>query len=500
MADDTNGHTTGEAGTGERDATAHGVESHKPAASTIETSDVTQPSASRPSEWTASDSRGPLNEARPLDHEPMAERAFIADETPVAADPPISAAAPVAGADTPAPPRRSFLPLAAGVVIGAIIGAGSAYLVYDLRSGPGNGQDLKIAQLSSRVDALEQRPDPRAALKTLTASMAQLDDKVVALQKSAPVVGGSTPAVAAIAAAPKTSSASGAPPSSGGSGGTAPSAPTGAATALPSPSDTSALQQKIASLQTSLADLQKRADASNGLDGKVADLQSTVDGLKAQGAEVKTLRAGLAGATAAIAGVEKQATGARTGIEAIQSQQKSFEGRISAPALAVVADSLVHQIDQGQPYAQQVDALVTLGADPARVAILRENARKGVPSAKTLGAQFAPLAEPILATEHKVAANAGLLDRLKSGMSSMVSIRNTSDTSGNDLGSQVSRIETDLTHDDVVGAYATWVALPADAKAKSDAWGALAKTSAEAIDAARAVQQGAIASLGSRKS
>ena len=221
--------------------------------------------------------------------------------------------------------------------------------------------------------------------------------------------------------------------------------------------------------------VQKQVTDAKAVDGKVGALQSSM------------------------ADIQKQASGAQAGVEAIQGQQKTFEGRISAPALAVVADSLVQQIDQGQPYGQQVDALVTLGADPARIAILRENARKGVPSAKALAAQFKPLVEPILATGHKVAPDAGLLDRLKSGMAGLVSIRSTSDTTGDDLASHVARIEADLTHDDVTGAVETWNALPADAKAKSDAWGALAKTAADAIDAARALQQGAIASLG-RKS
>ena len=504
MADDTNGHTT--SGTGPAD---HRPDERIVEAAPVEPSSAAHQPAKAATDWTASDARGPLNEAPSLGHEAGGADTEAAHDEHHRAEPhgearpasevetPVSPAMPAPVATVT--PRRSLLPVVAGVVVGAIIGAGSAYFVYDLQSGGSGAADQKLAQLSGRVDALEQRPDPQAAIATLKASMADLAGKATATQK-APAAGPQAPAAPpSNVSSSNTSSPNVSSPNASSQKASSPNVATPAAPSAAS-FDPAALQQKISTLQASLADLQKQADASKGLEGKVGDLQSTVESLKAQGADVKTLQAGLAGATAAIAGVQKQATGAQTGVEAIQGQQKSFEGRISAPALAVVADSLVQQIDQGQPYAQQVDALVTLGADPARIAILRENARKGVPSAKTLATQFAPLAEPILATEHKVAANAGLFDRLKSGMSSMVSIRSTSDTTGNDLGARVSRIEADLTHGDVTGAYTTWAALPADAKAKSDAWGALAKTSAEAIDAARALQQGAIASLGGRKS
>ena len=62
------------------------------------------------------------------------------------------------------------------------------------------------------------------------------------------------------------------------------------------------------------------------------------------------------------------------------------------------------------------------------------------------------------------------------------------------------RIKASLAHDDVPGAVATWDALPADAKAKSASWGALAKTSADAMSAARALQRDAIIALGAKKS
>ena len=85
-------------------------------------------------------------------------------------------------------------------------------------------------------------------------------------------------------------------------------------------------------------------------------------------------------------------------------------------------------------------------------------------------------------------------------MFSMVSVRRSDDTTGDTLASHVALIEADLAHEDVASAYTVWGALPAAAKAKSEAWGALAKTHAEAMQAARALQIQAIAALGAKKS
>ena len=219
--------------------------------------------------------------------------------------------------------------------------------------------------------------------------------------------------------------------------------------------------------------------------GKVAALAATLDGLKKEDA---TTEAGL--------------TSLKDAQKALQDGQDGAAGQNHkrARARAVVADSLVEAIGLGKPYASQVDALGPLGAEPAKIAVLKENADKGVPSAQALAQKFAPLADPIMATATKAPPNASLADKLKSGLFSMVAVRSADATAGDDIGSRVSRIQSDLTQNDVVAAYATWDGLPADAKAKSDAWGALAKTHVEAMGAARALQQQAIAALSGKKS
>ena len=412
-------------------------------------------------EWTASDRRGPLDEAG-AEAEAGAPRATEPPPngpprpTPDLAEP---ACATVAPSTEPAatepvvtePPRRSVLPIVAALVVGAIIGAASAAIVY--KSSDQGASQRDVNALGSRLDALEKRPDPQPALDQLKSDVAK-----AAAQKPAP------PAV--------------------------PAAPA---------FDPGPLQQKLDGLANDIDGLKKQ-DADHSLGDKVAALGGSIAALKAQGADVKGLDDKVAGLAAAIDGLKKEDQSAQAGIAGLQSEQKTLEGKTGAPALAVAADSLVVAIAQGRPYATQVDALASLGADAAKIAVLRENADKGVPSAQALAAQFAPLADPVIATASQAPANASLGDRLKSGFFGMVQVRRSDATLGDDVPSRVARIEADLAHDDVAGAYDTWTGLPAAAKAKSDAWGALAKTQVAAMGAARSLQQQAIAALGGKKS
>ena len=395
-------------------------------------------------------------------------------------------------------PRRSLVPVAAGLVVGALIGAGSAWLVYS-QAGGAAGEPQQLAALSSRVDALDKRPDAQAEVAKLQSGLSDVQGRVAALEHRVPATATAEP--------PKPDAPS------------VPDAKTAAASesTTTAPSD-AGLAGKVAALQAALDEVKARTSAlqaqdakQDGAADKVATLQIGVADARKQAAgaqsaldavrgEQKQLGDKIAGLTVAVAGALKKAEGAVTDAQAAQSQQKALEGKLGSPALAVVADSLVQQIDAGQPFARQVDALAALNADPARIAVLRENASHGVPSAQALLAQWKPLADPVIATGSKAPANANFGQRLEHGLFGLVSVRRADGTTGNDLASRVDLIAADLAHDDVPGAYAAWQALPADAKARSDSWGAMAKTSVEASAAARDLQHSAIDALGAKKS
>ena len=440
-------------------------------------------------EWTASDGRGPLNPASGADVTPPAEPT---DGAP--APTPIASTSPPSSLGPPARRRSLAGPVFAGLVVGALIGAGSAALVYRLAAGDGtSGQSLDalsarvnaLDALPSRVDALAKRPDPQGAIDGLKSSLASLDGKITDVRKT--VAAQRQPEAAAT-----TQDKAGA---------------TQDKVAAPA-FDPGPLEGRIAALRTDLEALRKedaavKGDAA-GLQGKVAGIGAALAGVRNDASAAQTGLADLKGEQKTLADQAKSLEGQQKGFgveqQALRAGQKTLEGKVNAPALAVVADSLVQQVGRGLPYATQVEALGSLGADPARIAILRQGADKGVPSAKVLADKFAPLADPVASTARKAPPGAGFMDRMKSGLFSMISIRSEGDTTGDGLGARVSRIQDDLVHDDVADAYATWAALPAEAKAKSETWGALAKTHAEAMTAARALQHDAIAALGAKKS
>lgn len=457
------------------------IDGETPSAAAADASPPAPPSAV---EWTASDKRGPLETAEEreakasaaasnlaadaskeeaaraeeassqeapsqaaLSEEALSEEAHAeADATPASESKPVDTAAeasPEPAAPSVERPRRSVWPIAAALVVGAGIGAGSAILVQtpfgaSLLGQPGGGASPAVADLSNRVNALEKRPDAEAAVSGLRGALADLDSKVAALQKTSADRQGPAPAV-----------------------------------------DLKPVDQKIAALEAELATVKSQASAAqgdrSGIDAQLTTLKKEVDEARDASAAAKS------------------------GVAGLKDEQKTIAAAAVAPALAVVADSLVRQVHEGAPYTAQVDALTSLGADPARVSVLREHAATGVASAKTLATTFSGLATPLAALAHKAPPNAGFVDKLKAGMFNLVTVRRVGDSNETDLASRVARIEADLAHDDVVGAYGTWSALPDDAKTKSAAFGAQIKASAETLLAARAVQHDAIAGLG-RKS
>lgn len=423
-------------------------------------------------------------------------------EQAASSDAPSTSTAPAADPEG----KRSLLPVAAGLVIGAMIGAGSAWLVYSQANG-GTGDAQQLAALSSKVDALDKRQDPGPEVAKLQSGLSDLQRKVAALESRS--LASSGPGNGGTSGGAKQSPA----PSSGQADTSA-----GAAASQATATAGTALAGKVAALQAALDKVQARTSAIQAQDAKqegavdkVAALQSGVADAQKQAAgtqsaldavktEQKQLGDKIAGLTIAVAGALKKAEGAETDAATVQTQQKVLEGKLGSPALAVVADSLVQQIRAGQPFARQVDALAALNADPAKISVLRENAAHGVPSAQALLTRWKPLADPVIATGNSAPAGANFGQRLEHGLFGLVSVRRADGTSGNDLASKVNLIEADLAHDDVTGAFGVWQSLPASAKAKSGDWGALAKTSVEALTAARNLQHSAIDALGAKKS
>jgi hypothetical protein len=168
-------------------------------------------------------------------------------------------------------------------------------------------------------------------------------------------------------------------------------------------------------------------------------------------------------------------------------------------ATAIVAGRLVQEVERGDAYLHELNALLALGVDESELGPLRPFATTGVASLRRLADDFAKLAPAVLATERK-GTDASLVERLKGYASNLVQIERAGDLAGTDVHALVARIKFALAHDHVADAYALWSQLPEAAKIASERFGTSAKNRLDALEAARSIESGAVAALGKPKS
>lgn len=285
-------------------------------------------------------------------------------------------------------------------------------------------------------------------------------------------------------------------------------------------SATAALQAEVTKLDQKTAAPANAADLA-ALNGRVAALETTLKattaGLTALQGATETAVAGTSTPAAVpqvdltpleqrIAALEARLQPLAAAVAAskvdVSADQDSLRKAVSASdaaALVVVAQSLRGALDRGAPFAPEVAAAATLGADPDRIAVLQPVAGKGVPTAAALAKSFAPLAAPIL-TGTQSKEPQGILDRLERGASSLVRVRPVGAATGNDPAALVARIEDALGHGDVAAAISAWDQLPAPAKNVTGDWASDARARVAADAAAQAILAAAIDRLGRSKS
>ncbi len=170
-----------------------------------------------------------------------------------------------------------------------------------------------------------------------------------------------------------------------------------------------------------------------------------------------------------------------------------------AQAIAIVAGRLVQEVEHGEKFLHEVNALLVLGVDEAKLAPLRTFADEGVATPRRLSEDFARLAPVILAAERK-ASDGSLAERLKGYASSLVQIERMDESQSKEVRGLVAQIKLALAHDRVADAYALWSELPDAPKASSASFGTSAKNRLDTLDAARSIEAGAVAALGKPKS
>jgi hypothetical protein len=269
--------------------------------------------------------------------------------------------------------------------------------------------------------------------------------------------------------------------------------------AAPSAANLAALADRVATLEATMKAATAGFAAVQSETEKAVSLAASPAPAAAPPVDLTPLEQRIAAIEARLQPLAAAVAASKVDVSADQDNLRKAVAASNAAALVVVAQSLVGALDRGAPFASEVAAAATLGADPDRLAVLQPVAGKGVPTAAALAESFAPLAAPILTgTQSKQPQS--ILDRLERGAASLVRVRPVGEATGNDPAALVARIEGALGHGDVAAAVAAWDQLPAAAKNVTADWASDAHARAAADAAAQAILADAIDRLGRSKS
>jgi hypothetical protein len=183
-------------------------------------------------------------------------------------------------------------------------------------------------------------------------------------------------------------------------------------------------------------------------------------------------------------------------LEARLAALESDQGDIAAAAAAAVAASaLSSAADSAEPFEAQVAALERLLPASTDLRALQRLAVVGAPSRAALQAGFADQAARAAIALREPAADAGLGARVGYALSSIVSIRRISSTTGSGPDAILARAETQAAEGDIEAALKTLAALPPGAAPALADWRAQAERRVEIDRRVSAVRDTALADL-----
>ncbi|MGH6672193.1 MAG: COG4223 family protein [Xanthobacteraceae bacterium] len=266
-----------------------------------------------------------------------------------------------------------------------------------------------------------------------------------------------------------------------------------------------AINRRLDDIAVTAKTARERADAAAAAAGRAtqnasaasaaansANQNASAASAAAKGAAQSSVqRSDLDALAARIAALEKSITTLSSA-----TAQKAMSSDDRAARAAVAAEALRASVERGVPYAAELTAVKSFGADQNAVGILEPFARSGVPTDAELVRELTRLVPSLQPPSVTPAANAGLLGRLESNAKSLVHITPVNRPQGDDASSVVAQLETDAAHADVAAALNDIGRLPQTAKARAAAWVQKASARNAAIAASRRIAADSLAALG----
>ena len=160
----------------------------------------------------------------------------------------------------------------------------------------------------------------------------------------------------------------------------------------------------------------------------------------------------------------------------------------------VAAALLDVAVRHGDPYPGALAAARALAPDPSKLKPLDEFAAKGVPNPPVLTRELLALVPKLSPAAETPTTGSGIVDRLKSGASSLVRIERT-DAVGNDRSAVVARVTAAALRNDFAETRRELSSLDAADRAPAQAWLDKAAARDAALAASRQFAEEAMASL-----
>jgi len=146
---------------------------------------------------------------------------------------------------------------------------------------------------------------------------------------------------------------------------------------------------------------------------------------------------------------------------------------------ALATAALVQAVQTSRPFASELAAVESLLPQAGDVAALRRVAQTGAPTRTALAAEFPAAAARAIAAARAPGEDAGLIDRLRYALGSIVTIRRVDYVKGDGPHAVLARAEALVDEGDVEGALAELDALPPAARDALTGWRTRAERRAE---------------------
>lgn len=227
--------------------------------------------------------------------------------------------------------------------------------------------------------------------------------------------------------------------------------------------DLKTLQDKVATIEQTVAGLAKGTRAGADLKSAVTRLSGRVDAL---GGKLDAAASKADKTAPAVADNAKAISSLKSDVAAIKQviARSADQPKI---ARAIAATALKSAIDRGGSFVTELQTYASVAPKSPQLDALRQYAAKGVPTINELQDRFSGVADKIIAATKPADKNAGFFGELVDSAKSLVKVRPVGNVEGNGPDAIVAQIGAALNVGDVGRALKEWDSLPDAGKSVS---------------------------------